>query len=141
MTSYKSRLISLEMLPLMMEFELSDLSFFIKGIKYPGHFDIRHYVSFSSSSTQSGSFLKLRHKLAHRSSTRHFYFYRISRLWNALPMLNLDLSHSTLMRKLRSYFWTHFLKNYQCDSSCTYHFLCPCNKCSSLPPCIPFSML
>ena len=95
------------MLPLMMEFELSDLSFFIKGIKYPGHFDIRHYVSFSSSSTRSGSFLKLCHKLAHRSSTRHFYFYRISRLWNALPMLNLDLSHSTLMRNFVIIFGLH----------------------------------
>ena len=56
----KSHLISLELLPLMMEFELSDLSFFIKSIKFPGHFDIHQYSCSS----------KLHHKLAHRFSTR-----------------------------------------------------------------------
>ena len=46
-SDYRSRLISWNMLPLMMQFELNDSIFYIKYIKYPsGSFNILDYVSF-----------------------------------------------------------------------------------------------
>ena len=56
MTSYKSRLIQLKLLPLMYLFDFNDLIFFIKSYKSPPHhFDINNYISFSHSSIRSSS--------------------------------------------------------------------------------------
>ena len=45
--SYKSRLEQLHLLPLMYIYELNDLLFFIKSLKYPtSHFDISKYIQF-----------------------------------------------------------------------------------------------
>ena len=47
-SDYRSRLISLNMLPLMMQFEFNDLIIFIQCIKYPSdYFNILDYVSFA----------------------------------------------------------------------------------------------
>ena len=53
-SSYKSRLVSLHMLPFMMQFELNDILFFVASIKNPTKsFDISEYVIFCSGSTRS----------------------------------------------------------------------------------------
>ena len=53
-SSYKSRLVSLHMLPFMMQFELNDILFFVASIKNPTKsFDISEYVTFCSGSTRS----------------------------------------------------------------------------------------
>ena len=50
-TDYKSRLISLHLLPLMMSFKIHDISFFLKSLASPTEaFNILNFVSFASSS-------------------------------------------------------------------------------------------
>ena len=81
-SSYKSRLIQLSLLPLMYQYELNDLLFFIKSYNSPSEcFDIRRFVHFRSSSTRSSSASKLVHQISANNNERHFYFCRISRLW------------------------------------------------------------
>ena len=79
--SYKQRLTTLQMLPLMYWLELQDIIFFVKSIKEPpDNFSMNEFVTFASGKTRSASFGKLIHNLSSYSTTRHFYFNRIARL-------------------------------------------------------------
>ena len=50
---YRDRLISLEMLPLMMEYEIADIMFLIKSLKNPSsHFNILDFITFNISNTR-----------------------------------------------------------------------------------------
>ena len=132
-SSYKSRLLSLQLLPLMMVYELYDISFFLKSINLPTNsFNILNYIAFTSNSTRSSSFNKLVHPLAKTNRIKHFYFNRLPRLWNALPPINLTHSHNTIMGNIRSLFWNHFVDNFDENNLCSFHFCCPCTKCSSV---------
>ena len=92
---YKSRLIKLNLLPLMYWLELQDLYFFIKCIKDPpDNFNILDYVSFSTNNTRSASSNKLVPNFSYYRSSRHFYFNRIIRLWNKLPVNLFSMSDS-----------------------------------------------
>ena len=119
----------------MMILEINDILFFIKSLKEPSeYFDISRYVSFSSGPTRLSSHLKLRHaSAATNNSSRNFYFNRLPRLWNSLPLLDIDQSIPTLKFKLYQLFWSHFTAKFDPANICSYHFLCPCAHCSSLP--------
>ena len=95
-SDYKHRLLSLRLLPLMMQLELFDILFFIRCLKDPDNFSIFSYVDFSEGSTRSSTHFKLKHSLSKSNTTGHFYFNRLPRLWNSLPPINLDLSISTI---------------------------------------------
>ena len=108
-SNYKTRLIKLNLLPLMYIYELLDILFFIKSLKSPNNsFNILHYISFIKTSTRSGGknlfILHLYSNLTHANS----YFCRISRLWNALPIINLASSPTTLKNKLISFYGITF---------------------------------
>ena len=72
---YKSRLISLQLLPLMYWFELLDIMFLVKCLKQPDEsFNIFDFVSFSTSNTRFGSSgNKLQFGFQRTSNHRHFY--------------------------------------------------------------------
>ena len=107
---YRNRLIHLNLLPLMMEFELVDIMFLVKSVKFPsGHFNIHKFVQFCSHPTRAGHSFKLKHLLCRSNYERNFYFNRIPRLWNSLPFLDITLSLSVIKSKLRAYFWDHFM--------------------------------
>ena len=73
-------------------------------------------------------------KLKHSNNTqKHLYFNRIPRLWNSLPSFNIDLPLSTIKAQLCAYFRNHFSSNFDPNDVCTYHYQCPCHKCSILP--------
>ena len=128
--NYRDCLLRLNMLPLMMEFETADILFLIKSIKYPSiHFNITHFISFSSSNTRSSSAFKIQHKRTKSNVQGHFYLNRIPRLWNSLPSLDTNLSTSTVNSKLRQFFWNHFISNFDSHNPCTFHYLCPCLNC------------
>lgn len=137
-SDYKSRLKSLHLLPLMYHLELNDVMFLIKSLQHPSdHFNISHFITFSDNNTRSSSSHKLKHAFIKSTSIsiRHFYFYRIPRLWNALPPINLDSSHVSIKSTLIKYLWSHFDEHFDSTNYCTYHYLCPCTKCiSSLYP-------
>ena len=50
-------------------------------------------------------------------------FNRLPRIWNALPIINCDLSVITIKRKLINYLWNHFEINFDPNDTCTFiHF-------------------
>ena len=134
-SDYKSRLTSLNMLPLMMQLELYDILLFIKSLKYPSEsFNILDFVSFCSGSSRSAAHLKLQLSPANRSTNRirHFYFSRLPRLWNYLPTINLEKSVTSIKSDITAFFWSRFQQTFDPSRPCTYHAVCPCARCSSL---------
>ena len=129
-SDYKSRLLSLHLLPLMYYFELCDLMFFIKNIKHPSEcFNIKDYITFSNCSTRSSAHYKLRHNQTATSSYRHFYFNRIVRLWNSLPPIDIASPLSSIRSNISNLLWSHFESHFDPSLICTFHFKCPCSKC------------
>ena len=73
-SSYKSRLQQLNLLPLIYIYELTDLMFLIKSLNTPtDNFDIKNFISFNTNSTRSGSHLKLRYPRTVSTAHHHFY--------------------------------------------------------------------
>ena len=130
-SNYKSRLISLNLLPLMYWYELQDLMFLVKCLKDPpDNFDILSHISFLSSCTRASSSKKLKHNLCHTTTTRHFYFNRVVHLWNAIPAVDTSQSYYIIKRQLSSFLWDHFQSHFDPNSPCSFHFRCPCSSCS-----------
>ena len=132
-SDYKSRLSSLNMLPLMMQLELYDILLFIKSLKYPSEsFNILVFASFCSGSSRSATHLKLQLSPANRSTNRirHFYFSRLPRLWNYLPTINLEKSVMSIKSDITAFFWSRFQQTFDPSRPCTYHAVCPCARCS-----------
>ena len=123
--SYRTRLLKLEMLPLMYIFELNDLLFFIKSLKNPSpHFDITKWIHLNTNVTRSSTHFKLAHNRTRCNLSHHFYFNHLPRLWNSLPPINLELSITTLKHQLNSIFWSIFTSNFDSNNYCTYHVKC-----------------
>ena len=127
---YRSRLSSLQLVPLMMSFEITDIVFFLSSLKAPSPaFHFSHYIHFSSSHTCSSG-LKLQHRFSHNNLSRHYYFIRLPRSWNRLPS-SLDLlSCSIPLAKshLANFMWSSFETHLHCSNTCSYHFHCPCSN-------------
>ena len=133
-SDYKSRLVYLQLFPLMMQFELNDIMFLVTSIQNPStSFNILQYITFSTSSTRASVNCKLLHHAARTNKTRHFYLHRVPRLWNSLPAINLNQSVASIRHKLREFLWCHFLDHFSPDNPCTFHFVCPCANCAVLP--------
>ena len=89
----------------------------------------------SQAQTRSSVHNKLKHHLHTSISNRNSYFHCLPRLWNALPIFDINLSIATIKARLKAYMWNHFVDNFDDDNPCTYHYLCPCSKCHEhLPP-------
>ena len=94
---------------------------------------IIHSISSSTNPTRSGSHRKLIQPIVKTTRHKNFYFSRLPLLWNSLPPIDLDSSYDTIKRKLKDIFWLSFVHNFNSEIPCTYHFCCPCNKCSLVP--------
>ena len=130
-SDYFDRLKQLNLLPLMYTFELNELAFMLKSLKYPSpSFNI---ATFADGNTRSSSSGKMIHVRNNNNADRHFFFNRIPRLWNALPPIDLSLSIKTNKTRIYKFLWSHFLSNFRHDNPCTFHFLYPCSRCSNTP--------
>ena len=114
--------------------DLSDILFFIKSIKQPSnHFNIFHYVSFSSSNTRSSSKNKLRtyviNILQTTNNTTHILQDLIPRLWNYLPPVDLDQPFITIKTQIYDHLLNHFKSNFNQLDPCTFHYRCTCSNC------------
>ena len=128
--SYKDRLIELKLLPLMYWYDFQDVLFLLKCMLHPpDNFDIFNYVSFCDTNTRTAGLGKLKYVYKRLSSTRHFYFNRVVRLWNSLPFLDLSLSFNSLKNFIYDHLWNHFLCNFDDANLCSYHYVCPCSNC------------
>ena len=127
--SYKDRLIELHILPLMYWFDFQDILFLVRSILFPSdNFDIFSYVSFCPPGSRSGSSGKLYCQYHRLSTTRHFYFARVVRLWNNLPQIDLSKSFYLIKKQIYNYLWSHFMINFDLSPH-SYHFVCPCSSC------------
>ena len=105
LSSYCSRLLALNLLPLMYYLELMDILFLVKCLQFPDpSFDIKAFVSFSNLSTCSGSACKLVYRYSFTNKSRHFYFNRVVRLWNSLPPIDISQSFSYIKSSLLNVF-------------------------------------
>lgn len=136
-SNYKSRLINLNLFPLMYILDLYDILFFVKSIKNPSaSFNIRNYVDFCQLSTRSSANNKLKHVFSSTNKQSNFYFKRLPRIYNALPPLDLKQSFITIKVYLKQFLWNHFVTNFTSDNPHSLHFVCPCSLCSK-HPCTP----
>ena len=111
-SSYKSRLLCLNLLPLMYIYEYNDLIFFIKSYKSASpHFNIKNYIMFRTSNTRYSSSHKMIHQCSSSTLSHHFYFCRLPWLWNSLPSIDLTLPSSIIAAFLKTFLWSHFVKN------------------------------
>ena len=77
--------------------------FFINSVKSPS--DKVNILEFTSGTTRSAG-LKLKHKSAPTNNVMN-YFYRILRLWNTIPIINLSHPPTIIKSKLKNHFWNH----------------------------------
>ena len=124
-------------------FELQDILFAIKSLKSPtNQFNINNYITFNSSTTRSGASNKLVIPQHLNNTARHSYFHRLPSLWNAMPIIDINTSYTTLKSKLKSFLWNYFLTTFDKNNKCTLHFLCPCRtRHQSTPHVINFKYL
>ena len=132
-SDYKSRLISLNLLPLMYTYEILDILFLVKSLKRPDpSLPIYDFISFLSSSTRAGCTSKLVHQESSTSASSHSYCRRVTWLWNALTIIDLNCSLPTIKLRLKKYMWNRFIENFDPNVPCIFHFLCPCSKCTRI---------
>ena len=104
-SNYFNRLKQLNLLPLMYIFELNEIFFILKSLKYPSSsFNIADYISFAHGNTRSSTGSNMIHVRNNNNTSRHFFFNRIPRLWNALPPMDLPLSITTNKRKVYNFY-------------------------------------
>ena len=114
--------------------ELADIVFAVKSLKAPSsNFDISNFLSFTVGNTRSTAQRKLKYVTVPNNKVRHFYFNGLPRLWNALPPPDLSLLVSTNRLTIYKFLWSHFKSNFKSNDPCSYHFVCPCNKCTDIP--------
>jgi len=133
-SDYKTCLIKLKILPLMYIFDINDVTFLIKSIKFLAEaFSISSFVTFISGNTRLANKNKLQHTRNSNIINNNFYFNRISRIWNVLLVINCSLSIPTIKFRLRNFLWNHFEQSFDPNISCTLSFVCPCNRCAKHP--------
>jgi len=88
-------------------FEIQDILFAVKSLNSPTrNFDITKYITFSHGHTRSS----VHNNHLHTSNlNRNSYFHRLPCLWNALPVVDTNLSIAAIKAKLREYMWNHFV--------------------------------
>ena len=135
--NYKSRLISLSLLPVSLWLEVQDVLLLVRlMIDPPSNFCLEDYVTFVSSSTRASTHRKIKrsHPLIPRLNvTRNFYFNRIVRIWYSLPPIDTSLTFMSIKRHVISIFWQYFKSSYSVDNTCTWFIACPCSICHCLP--------
>ena len=129
---YRTRLKTLQLLPLMYWLEVQDLMFLIKCIKDPSdNFNIFSHITFIISTTRVSRLNHLHYNYCHSTFVRHFYLNRVASLWNSLEShIDLSLSIHTIKQNILTALWDHFLLNFDTSNPCTFHYICPCSSCS-----------
>ena len=110
--------------------------FLVSLVKNPSpHFNILNYFTFChhSISTRSATKTKLQLSFSSSSLVHHSFFHRLPRLWNSLPEIDLSRSIVSIKQFVTERLIDHFNDHFNPDDPCTYHFLCPCYRCSHFP--------
>ena len=104
--------------------DLNNIMFFIKNLKtrHDG-FDIKSYISFVTGNTRLATSNKLQHNRSTDMMANNFYFNRLLHLWNALPIIDINLHPDNIKQKLLHYFWNHFEATFDLSNRLPVTFL------------------
>jgi len=103
-SNYKTRPINLNLLPLMYQLDLYNILFFIKSFQnITASFNIRNYVGFCQLSTRSSASNKLQHVFSSTNKQSNFYFSRLLRIYNSLPVLDLNQPFTRIKPYLKNF--------------------------------------
>ena len=137
---YKTRLLTLNLLPTSYRREINDIVLLLKSIHDKTNIDLTDYIEFDN--RDSGPRTRL---LDHQTrikviktrldTTTHFFSYRISRIWNSLPTeirIALKNTHSPLVIKqhLIPYYKQKLANDFDQNNQCTWISWCNCRRCS-----------
>ena len=90
--------------------------FAVTSLMYPTkNFNIMRYITLCQSHSISSTNKKLTYPMHTNNINRHFYFYQLSRLWNVLPIIDLNQSITTIKPKLKADLWKYFLDHFTED--------------------------
>jgi len=137
---YRDRLIQLKLLPTSYRREILDIIFFLKCLHGKTCFNISEYVSFvnrdrGTRTRQAELNTRLQINRTNLDSTAHFYPYRITKIWNALPhtlqTILKPLSEPLVMKQfLVPHYQTKLLMMFDSEDTCTWISWCDCNRCN-----------
>ena len=104
------------------------------------------YLRQHSSTTGMGSTLWQRYGRSMRGQGGHPFcvcaaFTQTSRLWNSLPIINLDLPFPVIKKKLVEYLWSCFMSKFESSNPCLFRFVYACNRCTALTKPLVLSQL
>jgi len=111
-SNYRTRLLNLNMLPLM--YILMVFVTYFSLVQHP--FNINNYVSFYHYPTRSSTSNKLQNNFTSSTKLSNFYFNRLPRTYNSLPVLDLNQPFHAIKAKLHKIFWQHFSLNFDSDA-------------------------
>ena len=97
--------------------EVSDFMFFINCIKNPTS------ALCMTAEPDPLHGLKLKCNTTFTNKQCHFYFNCIYRLWNSIPLINMDLSTFTIKNQLKQFFRNHFITNFNSTDTHKLHYL------------------
>ena len=125
---------SLVLLNSMYILDVNDVMFFLKNLHHPHNgFDINNFIKFVTGHTRLASGNKLLQTRSPENSTSNFYFNRLPRIWNALPVINYQDNPLKIKAKLLDHLWNHFTANFTSNNTHSFSFLCPYSKCVKIP--------
>lgn len=134
---YRSRLITLSLLPISLWLEVQDVLLLVRLMTDPpSNFHLEDHITYVSSSTRASAHnrIKRTHPLIPRlNTTRNFFFNRIVRIWNSLPPINTQRPFPAIKKHIISIFWKYFTSYFSVDNTCTWFIACPCSNCLCLP--------
>ena len=108
--------------------------FFIKNLhNHHDGFNINGYIKFATDNTCLASSNKLYQTKSTNNTRTHFYFNRLPRIWNTLPIINLNDHPTRIKSKLSEYLWNHFWSNFDPAITCSFSISCPCLNCTKVP--------
>ena len=137
--NYKERLLRLKLLPLTYRREILDIQLFLKVWNSPNKMALDQYIHFTDL-TQGGvtratvGGLTLTYKRTKLITTAHFYPYRLSSLWNKLPLLlRLKLRFMDDAFKIKKVLVPHYMNmlsdSFDPQDTCTWVTHCFCTRC------------
>ena len=137
---YKTRLLSLNLLPTSFRREITDLTLFLKSIHNKTNLDITDYIDFDNRQTGARTRsldhqTRLRIQKTRLGSTSTFFTYRICKIWNNLPTdlrIALKNTYNPLIIKqhLIPYYRQRLANDFDPNNQCTWISWCGCGRCA-----------
>ena len=135
--SYQERLVKLDLLPLVYDRELNDLTFFYKCLYGLTDLNVHSFVSFvQHGRTRQSNSCNLKTPFCKTSTFQASYFNRIVKLWNFIcksATKESFTSISTFKLFLKQALSAELKSNYNVDRPCTWSMVRSCGSTGAAP--------